>query len=223
MHQVNIHRRSFLKRTSLAGGGLMLSFLLPDFAIAKNEENDCEFFQPNAYLKIDKKGLVTLFVPKQEMGQGVNTSLPMIVAEELDADWKNVKIEIAPHGTLKPGESSTGGSNAVRGMWQPLRKAGATAKAMLIGAAAKMWDVKPEQCAADKGIVMNMVNMQTITYGELVCDAAKMPIPENVTLKKIDEFKIIGKAEKKSNLKEIITGKAKYGIDVQLQIGRAHV
>jgi isoquinoline 1-oxidoreductase beta subunit len=184
---------------------------------------DCEFFQPNAYLRIDKKGLVTIFVARQEMGQGVNTSLPMIVAEELDADWKNVKVEIAEHGTFPLakalfGESphDTGGSQSVPATWDVLRKTGAAAKAMLISAAATQWNIKPEQCAADNGEVVNTVTMARLSYADLVCKAALLPVPKEVTLKNVKDFKLIGKEQKKKNNKDIITGKAKFGIDIKV-------
>lgn len=157
------------------------------------------------------------------MGQGVNTSLPMIIAEELEADWKNVKVEMVEHGAFPLakalfGESphDTGGSQSVPGSWDVLRKAGAAAKAMLIAAAAQQWGIKPEQCAADQGMVLNTVNMATLNYGQLVCVAAKMPVPTEVTLKNVKDFKLIGKEQKKKNQKDIITGKAKFGIDVKV-------
>lgn len=217
MRKVKISRRSFVKSTTVAGGGLILGFLLPGMkAFAQTINNACEFFQPNAFLKIDTKGNIIVFVARQEMGQGVNTSLPMLVAEELDADWKKIKVAIAPFGSLPEGSHDTGGSQSVLTDFTSLRKAGAVAKAMLITAAAKIWNVKPENCAADNGTVVNTANMKSLTYAELVCEAAKLEVPKEVSLKSPKDFKLIGKEQKKNNLKDILTGKTKYGIDLKV-------
>jgi isoquinoline 1-oxidoreductase beta subunit len=215
MKTVKIDRRHFIKITSIASGSLAIGFMVPGLP-SLTSTFDCEFFQPNAYLKIDKQGKVTVFVAKQESGQGVDTALPMIVAEELEVDFKDVKSEIAPFGTLKEGEHDTGGSQSVLDMYTKLRKAGAVAKTMLITAAAKVWNVKESSCAADNGEVVNTISMKRIKYGELVCQAAALPIPTEVTLKSPKDFKLIGKSEKRSNLKEILTGKAKYGLDLKV-------
>src|SRR5688572_3600935 len=223
MQRVKINRRKFIRISSLTGSGLMLGFLLPALSAKEEKTFDCECFQPNAYLRIDKKGIVTVFVARQEMGQGVNTSLPMIVAEELDADWKDVKVEIIEHGTFPLaketfGESphDTGGSQSIPGSWNVLRQAGAAAKTMLISAAAIQWGIKPEQCAADKGTVVNTINMATLGYGDLVCKAAELPVPKEVKLKDAKDYKLIGKEQRKTNQKDIITGKAKFGIDIKV-------
>ena len=200
----------------MASGGLVIGFMIPGLQPSTVSAFDCEFFQPNAYLKIDKKGKVTVFVAKQESGQGVDTSLPMIVAEELDVDFRDVKSEIAPFGTLKEGEHDTGGSQSILDMYGKLRKAGAIAKAMIIAAAAKVWKIKESSCAADNGEVVNTITMQRIKYGDLVCEAAALPVPTEVTLKNPKDFKLIGKSEKRSNLKEILTGKTKYGLDLKV-------
>jgi isoquinoline 1-oxidoreductase subunit beta len=215
MKKVKIDRRHFIKITSMASGSLAIGFMVPGLPTLISPF-DCEFFQPNAYLKIDKQGKVTVFVAKQESGQGVDTALPMIVAEELDVDFKNVKSEVAPFGTLKEGEHDTGGSQSILDMYTKLRKAGAVAKAMLISAAAKVWNVKESSCAVDNGEVVNTISMKRIKYGELVCEAAALPIPTEVVLKSPKDFKLIGKSEKRSNLKDILTGKAKYGVDLKV-------
>ena len=166
----------------------MLGMILPGIASASSNQ-DCEHFQPSAYLRIDKSGKVTVFVARQEMGQGVNTSLPMVVAEELEVDWRNVKSEIVEYGTFPVSDKDfgnphdTGGSQSIPGSYDVMRKAGAIAKTMLIAAAAKEWGIKPEQCAADRGTVVNTVTMATIPYGELVCKAAAMPVPSQVVSK----------------------------------------
>jgi isoquinoline 1-oxidoreductase beta subunit len=215
MKKVKIDRRHFIKISSMASGSLAIGFMVPGLP-SLTSPFDCEFFQPNAFLKIDKQGKVTVLVAKQESGQGVDTALPMIVAEELDVDFKDVKSEIAPFGTLKEGEHDTGGSQSILDMYTKLRKAGAVAKAMLISAAAKVWNVKESSCAADNGEVVNTTSMKRIKYGELVCQAAALPVPTEVTLKSPKDFKLIGKSEKRSNLKDILTGKAKYGLDLKV-------
>ena len=216
MQKVTISRRHFIKISSLSSGGLVIGFMLQGLPALAMNEDDCEFLQPSAYLKIDKKGKVTVYVAKQESGQGVDTALPMIVAEELEVDFKDVRAEIAPYGTLKEGEHDTGGSQSVLDMYSKLRNAGAIAKTMLIAAGAKVWNIQPASCAADNGEVVNTITMQRIKYGELVCEAAKLPIPKEVTLKNPKDFKLIGKSEKRASLKEILTGKTKYGLDLKV-------
>ena len=216
MKKVKINRRYFIKLTSFSSTGLAIGFTLPGLQALALPGDECQFFQPNTYLKIDKKGKVTVFVAKQEFGQGVDTALPQLVAEELDIDFRDVKMEIAPYGTLKDGEHDTGGSQSVIDMYTPLRKAGATAKAMLVAAAAKVWNVSADKCAVDNGEIINTITFQRIKYGDLVCQAAAMPVPAEVKLKNPKDFKVIGKAEKRSNLKDVLTGKAKYGIDIKV-------
>lgn len=153
MKKTAIDRRQFIKITSLSSGGLAIGFMLPGLPALAIDANDCEFFQPNAYIKIDKQGKVIVYYSKQESGQGVDTALPMIVAEELDADFRDVKAEIAPYGSVPGAEHDTGGSQSVLGMYDSLRKAGAVAKAMLISAAAAVWKVNPASCADRKSVV----------------------------------------------------------------------
>lgn len=217
MKKVKIDRRHFIKISSLTSGSLLIGFLLPGLPALALSAEDCEYFKPNAYLKIDKKGKITVYVGKQESGQGVDTALPMIVAEELEVDFKDVHSEIAPYGTLKEGEHDTGGSQSVLGMYNTLRNAGAIAKAMLIAAAANVWKVNALSCAADNGEVVNTITMQRIKYGELVCLAATLPVPTEVTLKNPKDFKIIGKSEKRTGLKDIISGRTKYGLDIKIE------
>ncbi len=223
MKKVKLDRRQFIKISSMSGTALTIGFLFPGLkSLAQLGNADCEFFQPNAFLKIEKSGLVTVYFARQEMGQGVNTSLPMLVAEELDVDFRSVKVEIVEFGTFPLGTGDfgnphdTGGSQSTPESWLLMRKAGATAKAMLIAAAAKEWGIKPEQCAADKGAVVNTVTMVTKNYGDLVCQAAEMPLPKEVTLKNVKDFKLIGKEQRKTNLKDTLTGKVKFGMDVKV-------
>jgi isoquinoline 1-oxidoreductase subunit beta len=216
MKKVTIGRRDFIKLTSLSSTSLVIGFMLPGYQALALTGGECEFFQPDAYLKIDKQGKVTVFVAKQESGQGIDTALPMIVAEELDVDFKDVKAAIAPYGTLKEGEHDTGGSQSVLDMYAKLRNAGAVAKAMILTAAANVWKIKASACAADKGEVVNTITMQRIKYGDLVCQAAALPVPKEVTLKNPKDFKVIGKSEKRSGLNDILTGKTKYGLDIKV-------
>ncbi|MFZ1370933.1 MAG: molybdopterin cofactor-binding domain-containing protein, partial [Ferruginibacter sp.] len=216
MKKEKIDRRNFIKLSSLATGSLAIGFMVPGLKALAIPVTECEFFQPNAYLKIDKKGKVTVYVAKQESGQGVDTALPMIVAEEMDVDFRNVRSEIAPYGTMKAGEHDTGGSQSVMTMYASLRNAGAVAKTMLVAAAAEIWKTDVKNCAADNGEVVNTINMQRIKYGDLVCRAALLPLPKTVSLKNPKDFKLIGKPEKRSNVKDVLTGKAKYGLDIKL-------
>lgn len=194
-----------------------MGFSLPGLVtLAGEKSSDCAFFQPNAFLRIDKSGLVTVFVGKQEMGQGVNTSLPMVIAEELEVDFQLIKTDIAPFGTLAEGAHDTGGSQSVTGTWDELRKVGATAKAMLVTAAAQKWGVNEGVCKAVNGTVVNAATGRSLTYGELACDAAALPVPAEVTLKNTGDFKLLGKEQPKKNLKDILTGRSKYGIDVKV-------
>jgi isoquinoline 1-oxidoreductase beta subunit len=214
--KVAIHRRQFLKMTTLGTGGLVLGFSLPGFAAlaAETATAECLYFQPSAFLRIDTTGVITVFVGKQEMGQGVNTSLPMILAEELEVDFQAIKTEVAPFGSLPEGAHDTGGSQSVTGSWDELRKAGAVAKNMLVKAAAQQWGINEGLCKAENGTVVNAVTGRSLTYGELACDAAALPVPTEVTLKNIHDFKVIGKEQRKKNLKDILTGQARYGIDL---------
>ncbi len=212
----SVNRRHFLKLSSFTGGGLMLGLVLPEWAKATGSAADCESFKPSAYLCINKDNTVIVYVAKQEIGQGVNTSLPMLVAEELECDLKSIKVEIAPYGSLGQGAHDTGGSQSVMGLFDPMRKAGATARTMLIAAAAKRWNTGVEVCTAEKGKVVNNKTGASLSFGELVCDAAKEDVPKEVLLKNVKDFKVIGKGQKKNNLKDILTGKVQYGIDVKV-------
>lgn len=220
-----INRRNFIKIGSAASGGLLLAVLLPEAGCIMNSTDpDCKPLQPSAYLKIEANGNIVISFARQEMGQGVNTSLPMIVAEELDADWSKVKTEIMPFNKdlarlndPKPGEYySTGGSQSVVADWAELRKVGATAKAMLVKAAADKWKITVDQCSTANGKVTNKTNNSTLSYGELVCDAIKLPIPASVQLKDPKDFTLIGKTLPRHNLKTVLAGKASYGIDIKV-------
>lgn len=212
----NLTRRDFIKVTSAAGAGLVIGFALP--AVRELEAmgaEPAEPFTPNAWLSIDTKGIVTITVSKSEMGQGVRTSLPMIMAEELEADWASIRVQPAL-ADKKYGSMGTGGSSSVRSNWDPLRKAGATAREMLIAAAAAQWNVQPETCKAESGTVTHKPSGKTSGYGELAARAATMKPPASVQLKEPHDFRIIGKPVHRVDSPEKVNGKGLFGIDVSV-------
>src|SRR6516165_7424381 len=216
----DISRRSFLQAGAATGGGLMLSLRLP-FAKSESEAADSDGFVPNAFIRIDRDGRIVLTMPYVEMGQGTYTSISMLIAEELEVDLKQVRLEHAPpneklYANPLIGVQATGNSNAIRGAWQPLRLAGATARTMLVSAAAKRWNVDPASCRAQSGEVLHVPTGRTIKYGELAADAALMPAPGNVVLKRPQDFKLIGTPAKRLDTPAKINGSAVYGIDVRL-------
>ncbi len=150
-----------------------------------------EVFSPNAYLRITPDNKVTIVVARSEMGQGVRTALPMILAEELEADWKQIEIEQAGASTLY-GDQTTGGSASVRTTWDPMRKAGAAAREMLISAAALTWGVPRSSCVAQNGTILHGASKRRLSYGELAEKAATLPIPTDVPLKQSKDYKIVG-------------------------------
>jgi isoquinoline 1-oxidoreductase subunit beta len=175
-------RREFIRIFSVGGSGLILASYIPLDGFIQSKGDEPKVFAPNAFLKIDSNGLVTVIVPKSEMGQGVFTSLTMLVAEELEVDWEKIRVENA-FADKKFGDQNTGGSSSIRKSWQPLRVAGATAKVMLIAAAAARWKVASSDCTAEMGFVINTITGKKLAYGELVDGAAKLPIPTDVKLK----------------------------------------
>ena len=212
----NASRRDFLKTSALAGGGLVIGFTLPGaarFARAAAE------FKPNAYLRIGTDNTVTVICGLSEMGQGVLTAIPMLVAEELDADWLDVKVQQAPADPAfnNPifGMQATGGSTSVRGHWEPMRKAGATARAMLVAAAAARWKADPADCRTEEGMVVHKSGKK-LSYGELASEAAKQAVPTSVKLKSAREFTILGTPAKRLDTPAKVNGTAKFGLDVRL-------
>jgi isoquinoline 1-oxidoreductase beta subunit len=199
---------------------LTLSFQLP-FAGRGAVVADADGFVPNAFIRIGADGLVVLTMPYVEMGQGTYTSIPMLIAEELEVDLSQVRLEHAPpdekrYGNpLLGGLQATGNSNAVRASWQPLRQAGASARTMLIAAAAQRWNVSPASCRAQRGEVLHAPTGRRATYGQLAVDAAHMSIPDSVTLKRPEDFKLIGKPAKRLDTPAKVNGTAVYGIDVR--------
>jgi isoquinoline 1-oxidoreductase beta subunit len=213
-------RRGFLQAGAAAGGGLMLSLNL-QFANHEAEAADADGFAPNAFVSIGGDGQIVLTMPYVEMGQGTYTSIAMLIAEELEVDLKQVRLEHAPpnerlYGNpLLGGLQATGNSNAIRAAWQPLRQAGATARTMLVSAAAKRWNVDPASCHAQSGEVLHAPTRRSIKYGELAADAARMPVPENVALKGPADFKLIGTPAKRLDTPAKVNGTAVYGIDAR--------
>src|SRR5258707_2054936 len=191
------------------------------YATGQAEAADADGFVPNAFVRIEGDGQVVLTMPYVEMGQGTYTSIPMLIAEELEVDLKQVRLEHAPpneklYGNpLLGGIQATGNSNAIRAAWQPLRQAGAAARTMLVAAAAKTWNVDSASCRAQSGEVLHEPTGRRVTYGELADAAARMPVPESVALKRPQDFKLIGTLAKRLDAPSKVNGTAVYGIDVR--------
>ncbi|WP_035664420.1 xanthine dehydrogenase family protein molybdopterin-binding subunit [Bradyrhizobium sp. Ec3.3] len=217
--QGDLSRRGFLRVGATVSGGLLLSLSL-SFASRESEAASSDNFEPNAFIRIGGDGQIVLTMPYVEMGQGTYTSIPMLIAEELEVGLNQVRLEHAPPNEklyVNPllGVQATGNSNAIRGAWEPLRKAGATARTMLIAAAAKRWSVDPSSCRVQNGEVHHQASGRSLGYGALAADAARMPVPENVTLKKPADFKLIGTPAKRLDTPAKINGTAVYGIDIR--------
>ena len=215
------NRRSFMKVSTAAGGGMVLGFSWflsckpPASKTAKAvREMPKEWFDINAFVKIGDNGLVTIMAPNPEIGQGVKTSMPMIIAEELDVAWKDVVVEQAPYDGVKYTRQVAGGSQSIRQGWESLRMAGATVRKMLVNAAAKKWEVDPSECSTADGFVMNSKG-DKVSYGELANLVGEMEVPEEATLKDPKDFKIIGHPTPNVDLEDIITGKPLFGIDTR--------
>lgn len=211
--QHTVSRRDFIRISAFAGGELVLGFKL--FSSCGPQQEAGVIYELNAFVKIDTNGEVTLMNPNPEIGQGVKTALPMLVAEELDVDWQDVKVEQAGLDTGKYRRQIAGGSGSVRDSWESFRKAGATARQMLINAAAATWDVAPGDCTTEKGQVIHHDSGRKLGYGELVERAATLEVPEDVPVKPIASFAIIGQWIPNVDNSAIVTGQYKYGIDTK--------
>jgi isoquinoline 1-oxidoreductase beta subunit len=205
-----LSRRAFVATGAAAGAGLVIGFYLPHGSGSQKES-----FSPNAYLRITPDNKITIVVARSEMGQGVRTALPMILAEELEADWKQIEIEQAGASTLY-GDQTTGGSASIRTTWDPMRKAGATAREMLISAAALTWGVPRSACAAESSHIKHAASNRSLSYGELVAKAATLPIPTDVTLKQSKDYKIVGQRLPRLDSPAKVKGEATFGIDFRL-------
>ena len=216
---VTLNRREFV--CAAVGGGLMLGFRLPLLARAVTPEAPDEtVLQPNAWVRIHSDDTVLIRIGSSEMGQGVLTAIPMLVAEELDCDWARVRSGTGPADAAfrNPliGAQVTGGSTAVRGYWTIARRAGAVAREMLVTAAARRWGVPVESCRTAKGQVIHEPSGRRLRYGALALEAAGLPIPEEVFLKDPDEFRLIGRPLPRTDTPDKVTGKARFGLDVKL-------
>src|SRR5271156_461725 len=207
-------RREFLKSSAAGGAGLLLAFYLP--AIASAADASEQNFHPNAYIFIAPQGDIRLVVTRSEMGQGVRTTLPMILAEELDADWASVKIEQADCDA-KYGDMTTGGSMSIRSTWDPLRKAGASARDMLLTAAAETWNVSKDECSATgDSVIEHKKTARKLTYGQLAIKASSVPVPKEVPLKDPKDYRIVGTKRNRIDGQHIVIGEAHYGIDTKV-------
>jgi len=202
-----LSRREFVAAGVAAGAGLVIGFYLPH-----RGGSQTEFFSPNAYLRITPDNKTTIVVARSEMGQGVRTALPMILAEELEADWKQIAIEQAGASTLF-GDQTTGGSASIRTTWDPMRKAGAAAREMLISAAALTWGVPRSSCTAENSHIRHAATSRSLSYGELVDKAATLPIPTDVPLKQAKDYKIVGQRLARVDSPAKVKGEAVFGID----------
>src|SRR5437870_62824 len=216
---VDLSRRQFLSASAALGGGLLIGFRTGAAHTAEGAAGAT--FTPNAFIRIGADGQIILTMPYVEMGQGTYTSIPMLIAEELEVDLKQVQVEHAPpneklYGNpLLGGIQVTGNSNAVRASWQPLRQAGPTSRAMLVTAAAMRWKVDPATCRAQSGEVLHPPTKRIIKYGELAAEAARLPVPDKLALKRPQDFKLIGTPAKRLDTPAKVNGTAVYGIDVR--------
>ena len=208
-----IDRRDFLKVVALAGGGFALGFFENSALAAENG-----LFAPNPWVRLESSGLITILVDKSEMGQGVMTALPMLLAEELDADWSSIRVEFAPaapeyaHPWFHT--QATGGSTSIRAMWLPLRQAGATARQMLRQAAANAWGLSINDVNTHQGVLS--AGLHRAHYGDMANAAAKLPVPKDVPLKDVKDFQIIGKTHPRVDSLDKAIGKAQYGLDMRM-------
>jgi isoquinoline 1-oxidoreductase subunit beta len=214
-------RRTFLSVASAVGGGLLIGVgvgATPGAAAAVGTVGPS--FEPSAFIRIAPDGQVTVIMGYIEMGQGTYTSVPMLIAEELEVDLKTVRIEHAPpndklYANPLFGFQSTGGSTTIRGAFEPMRRAGATARVLLVQAAAQRWQVHPTTCRAELGEVIH-TSGERLQYGTLVGDAAKLQAPEDVALKPLSEFKLIGTPARRLDTPAKVNGTAVYGIDAKV-------
>ena len=233
MKQDELTRRTFFKVSGKLGAGLLLGFYLPpkqrsqsitiEDAVGKTalSEHGLRLWNPNAFIRIAPDNSTTIVVHKSEMGQGVYTALPMMIVEELEADWSRIRIEAAPahqdyYHTVWKIYQGTGASTSISSTWEQLRLAGATAREMLISAAAKTWNVSPRQCMAQKSHVIDRISHQRLSFGALAELAAEMEVPSDVVLKQPHEFKLIGKPIKRLDTAEKVNGSAVYGLDIRV-------
>lgn len=229
MEKLKLSRRDFIKISVAVGGGLVVGFQLPSCAKEKinlglapnpNKRGTQASVALNAWIAIGTDDRVLIKVASSEMGQGIMTGIAMLVAEELNVDWNQVHAEFAPaheqYYNPLMGAQGTGGSTAIRGFWNVTRKAAALAREVLIQAAANRWNISASRCITEQGKVVHKNKNQTLRYGELVADAAKLPVPASIWLKEPSEFKLLGKPLPRLDGPEKVDGSAKFGMDVEL-------
>ena len=221
--QARVSRRDFLKTGATTAAGLTIAFYIPsrltEAALAQSLDGatGAAAFEPNGWVHIGTDGLVTITVDKSEMGQGVWTSLPMLVAEELEVDMKSVRVGPTPENpSAWTRRMGTGGSSSVRSSYEMLRKAGATAREMLVAAAAQQWGVDASDCRAESGAVIHTKTGRKLSYGQLAASAAKLPVPENPQLKDPKHFRLLGKRMPRTDTPLKVNGTAQFGIDVRV-------
>ena len=218
--QFTFSRRNFLKTSVLASGGMIIGFNLltackPNAVPSVDIEN-LNFNDFNAFIKISDEGYVTIYSPNPEIGQGVKTAMPMIIAEELEVDWNKVHVAQGEYNKKKYQRQVAGGSQSIRFGWDALRQTGATTRQMLVNAAAAKWGVDASSCKVSKGIITNAKG-EKLHYGEVVKEAALLEVPENVVLKNPSEYSIIGTNATNVDLEKIVTGKPLFGIDYKTE------
>jgi len=209
-----ISRRNFLKTTAGAAGGLVLGFYLPESnsLLAQTAAGKL-----NAYVRVGMDDMVTLYIHKAEMGQGTVTSLSMLLAEELECDWKKIRTEFPGVDPVAFGPvQGVFGSQSIRTSWEPLRKAGATACEMLVQAAAQKWNVPKSQCRAENNTIVNLTTQERLSFGSLADAASKLPVPQTASLKDPTQFKLVGKSQKRMDTPGKVSGKTMFGIDVKV-------
>jgi len=220
MSGIELGRRQLLRVGAALGGGLLVGFHWPALAARRAGGGTAEEFAPNAFVRIALDGAVTVIINKAEMGQGVCTSLSMLLAEELDADWQRVGFEFAPVDPVYAhpgyGIQMTGGSTSTLGMSEPMRRAGATARALLVEAAARRWGVPASDCRTESGVVLHSASGGRVSYGELAADAAKLEAPAEVALKDPKDFRLIGKPTRRLDTPAKVNGSAVFSLDVAL-------
>ncbi len=215
------NRRSFLKLTGVAGGGLVLAFWMGDEAVALAGESPVaggKAFVPNAFLRLAEDGTITLLNKNPEIGQGIKTAFPMIIAEELDADWAHVQVEQSPINSRVYGRQAAGGSRSIPTSWDQLRQAGAVGCAMLVAAAAQEWNVPATECATEKSFVLHKASGRKLAYGALAMKAASVPVPDPKTLvlKERQHYTLIGTSIPGVDNRQIVTGGPLFGVDQAL-------
>ncbi len=212
-----VNRRTFLKSSALAGGGLLLSFtFLSSFkkgVLPEGLKEADQWYELTGYIQITPDNIIKILNPNPEFGQNVMTSLPMMVAEELDADWDKIVVEMGPHDNVKLGPQFAGGSNSVRMYWKPLREAGAAARSMLLAAAAESWNLPVTELSTRDGMILHEKSGKTGSYGQFASKAATLPVPTDLKLKANRNFKVVSSSKKNVEGAKIVSGKPLFGMD----------